>query len=314
MLLALFTTIAIILAGFLSGALLRHLLPDRVKQLNFWCTRLALQGAIPLSLLAAIWQLQHLSWKLLLLTIIGSVVLLSGGGLAALLARLLKLNRNQTGAYIPAGMFMNIGAVGVFCVYLFLGEDGLALVPLYKLFEEVIYYSIAFPLAQRFGKSSQQATRPFWLDPFLLTTLSAVTLGFILNFSGLTRPLWIGHIMQFIVPMGTYLLMISVGLVFRFTDISGLMRPALTLTISRSFLGPILVLLLATLFHLWDDSGILLVKVAFLLSVMPTAFLSLLPPVIYGVDQKIANSYWLISSIWFLLTFPIALLLLRLFP
>ncbi|MFM2482332.1 hypothetical protein [Celerinatantimonas sp. YJH-8] len=311
MLTALVTTVTIILMGFISGAILRHMFPNQVQRLNFWCTRLALQGAIPLSLLAAIWQLHHLSWQLFLLTIVGSLILLSGGGLAAFLAKWLKLSPSQTGAYIPAGMFMNIGAIGCFCVYLFLGEDGLALVPLYKLFEEVIYYSIAFPIARRLGQYSQQKQRPFWLDPFLLTTLSAVSAGFILNGSGLARPLWISDVMQFIVPLGTYLLMITVGLVFRFTDITGLLRPALTLAISRSILGPILVIILAYLFQLWGIHQGLLVKVALLLSVMPTAFLSLLPPVIYGVDQKIANSYWLISSLWFLFIFPIVLLLMH---
>lgn len=202
---------------------------------------------------------------------------------------------------------MNIGAIGSFRVYLFLGENGLALVPLYKLFEEVIYYAIAFPIAKYFGQQSQSIRRPFWQDPFLLTTITAVSIGFILNLSGIIRPHWMSSINAFFVPLGTYLLMVSAGLVFRLTDINGLIKPAILLALSRTLISPLLVLALSSILGLWSVYGGIAVKVAFLLSFMPTAFLSLVPPAIYGVDQKIANSCWLVSSLWFLIMLPLAL-------
>lgn len=312
MLIALLSTLAIIIVGFTSGIFLRRQFPQKNVYLSIWCTRFALQGAIPISLLLAIWQLQHLSVELFLLTIIGSSVILIGGPTAALLAKILNLSRSQTGAYIPIGFFMNIGAIGSFCVYLFFGENGLALVPLYKLFEEVIYYAIAFPIAKHFGHQSKSIRQPFWQDPFLLTTLSAVSIGFILNLSGILRPHWMSSISAFFVPLGTCLLMMSAGLVFRLTDINGLIKPAISLAVSRTIISPLLVIVLASALGLWSVYGGIAVKVAFLLAFMPTAFLSLVPPVIYGVDQKIANSCWLVSSLWFLITLPLALFAMKL--
>lgn len=313
MLSALITTITIIIVGFLSGALLRRRVPAYLGQINFWCTRLAVQGAIPFSLLLAIWQLEEIKGQLFLLTIIGTAVILSGGLIAWLLGRYLNLTQLQMGAYIPTGFFMNLGAVGVFCVFAVLGEDGLALVPFYKLFEEVIYFTIAFPLAARLGTRAKASPRPFWRDPFLLTTLSAVSIGFILNLMGIPRPEILAHVSGIVVPLGTYLLMISVGLVFEFRGMKGLWRPALGMAIIRTLVGPTLVLTLSTLLGLWQINQGLPVKVALLLSIMPTAFLSLLPPVLYGVDQKIANTSWFASSLVFLAAFPFALLLLQQF-
>lgn len=307
MLSSLLITLATISIGFLSGVVLRTVRPSYISQLNFWCSRLAIQGAIPFSLLLAIWQLEHVAASFFLLAIAGTVVILSGGALAWGWGRYFKLSRPELGAYIPAGLFMNLGAVGIFCVYIFLGENGLALVPFYKLFEEVIYFTIAFPLAARMGTRQQSTPRPFWRDPLLLTTVTAVTTGFILNLSGVPRPAVMAHVNTVIVPLGTYLLMISVGLVFRLQGMHGYWRPALALALSRAIVGPLCAVAITGALGFFSVQQGLPVKVALMLAVMPTAFLSLLPPALYGVNQHIANTSWLASSLLFFVTFPCAL-------
>lgn len=307
MLFSLLTTLAIIIIGFALGKGLSYYFPQYINQLSLYATKVALQVTIPLSLLSAIWQLKHLQPQLFLITVVGSVVIFIGGPLAACVTAPMKLTRQQRGALIPGGFFMNIGAIGTLCVFLFLGDDGLALVPLYKLFEEVIYYTIAFPIARRFGESHMAKPRALWKDPFLLSTLGAVSCGFILNITNIPRPIWMADLNTYLVPAGTLLLMISAGLVFRITDAKGLFKKTFTLVLARTLLSPLLALGLSYGLGLQAIAGGLPVKVSFILAWMPTAFLCLLPPVLYGVDQKIANTYWLVSSLWFFLMLPVAM-------
>jgi predicted permease len=42
---------------------------------------------------------------------------------------------------------------------------------------------------------------------------------------------------------------------------------------------------------------------------MPTAFMALVPPVLYGFDLDLANSAWLVTTLALLIVFPILFLI-----
>ncbi len=62
-----------------------------------------------------------------------------------------KTGKREAGAFFSCGAMTNIGSIGALVVFHFLGEEAFALVPLYKIFEPVIYYIIWFPIAKSFS-------------------------------------------------------------------------------------------------------------------------------------------------------------------
>ena len=116
--------------------------------------------------------------------------------MAVLLARAWGLNRKQTGSYFACGSFSNIGSIGALVVFVFLGEEGFAYVPLYKLFEEVVYFAIGFPVAKGFSlapgadraESVAVRLKAILGDVFVAAAFVSIAAGGALNLAGVERP------------------------------------------------------------------------------------------------------------------------------
>ena len=122
-------------------------------------------------------------------------------------------------------------------VFVFLGEEGFAYVPLYKLFEEIVYFVIGFPIAKRFsvapgrpeGRERRGAAenRPerclrrgrVRLDP----------VGGALNLAGVERPEVVRVLSTAMVPLGTFLLLVSIGMSMKFSSVTGYRRECVAL-------------------------------------------------------------------------------------
>ena len=294
----------VIVLGFLLGQILKRQLPERVDQIRTLTVFIAMRVTIPLSVMLAIWQLDITSWLFAWLPIIGTVFLLCGFLIGWLVSKLFKLKDIQHAVVAPAGSFTNMGAIGSFVVFVYLGESGFALVPLFKLFEEVVYFAFLFPYASKYSSLPNLKKRKIWQDPVLQTMFLALLLGTTLNLTGMARPEWFKAVTSVLIPTGTFSLMISIGLLFRFKAIFQHWRIALTLTLCKQILLPIIVLGLIIVTgqaHFYDG---LMLQVAVVLSAMPIAFLVILPAAIYKLDQDLANSCWVISSLVFLVMLP----------
>jgi predicted permease len=100
----------------------------------------------PVAIVGALWVVKIESIRLAALPFNGLFAILSGGALALVAAKLLQLEPRKTGRCMVVALLTNIGSIGALICFIFLGEQGFALVPIYKLFEELSYYSIGFPL------------------------------------------------------------------------------------------------------------------------------------------------------------------------
>lgn len=294
----------VIIFGFLTGQGLNRRLPEHKDKIRILTVFIAMRITIPLSVLLAVWQLNIQSWLLAWLPIVGLIFLVSGFLIGWLLSKLFKLPNIQHAVVAPAGSFTNIGAIGALVVFVYLGESGFALVPLFKLFEEVIYFGFLFPYASRFSTLPQLQKRSWWQDPVLQTMFITLLLGVSLNLTGVARPDWFKTVTSVLIPTGTFCLMISVGLVFRFRSILQHWRIALTLALCKQLLLPVIVFCLVVLIgqtHLYNG---LILQVAVLLAAMPIAFLVILPAAMFKLDQDLANACWVVSSLIFLAMLP----------
>ncbi|NNL43058.1 MAG: hypothetical protein HKO79_11255 [Desulfobacterales bacterium] len=246
----------------------------------------------------------------------GVFALLSGGILALLAARLLALEPRKTGAMFGCGSFTNIGSIGALVCFVFLGETGFALVPIYKLFEELSYYSIGFPIAKYYSSSDKdeqitQRLKSLARDPFILVALSSIVLGGVLNISGVLRPAAFKSIVAVCVPLGTILLLASIGMALKFKRVRKYVKECVAVSLIKFVLVPVLATSVAYFIGFGSIDNGLPLKVVLILSSMPVAFNALIPPSIYDLDLDLANSCWFVTTAMLVVMLPVLLIIIN---
>lgn len=311
-------SLILIVSALATGAVIRQLVErgiitlfrplDDVRRL---LQKIGLLFFMPVSFLIAVWSVHLADLRIALLPVFGVAALVTGGILGLLLARLTQATPKETGVLFCCTSFTNIGSIGALVCYMFLGEPGFALVPLYKMFEEIVYYTIGFPVARYYSGLAADEEKPLLQkivgvlrDPFVATILSAFFLGALLNLGGISRPPLFESINSFFIPAGTFILIVSIGLGMRFSRLGKHLPRAIYVTLSKSLLIPVFITFLAWLAGLGSiDSGLPLM-VIFILSSMPAAFNSLVAASLYDLDLDLANSCWLISTLSLVVVLP----------
>jgi len=316
---------AIILAGLLSGYALQALvvrgfirLPLSIDALRKGLQRTALLFVNPVAIVGATWIVSIRDATLAALPFVGLFAIITGGVLALGAARLLRLPPKKTGALFCCGSFTNIGSIGALVCYMFLGEPGFALVPIYKIFEELSYYSTGFPIAKYYSGSSLTEGR--WdrvkslaRDPLIIVSVSSLLLGGALNLGGVERPAIYGTVNAVFIPLAAFMLLISVGLALRFRRVGGYMREAAAVSAIKFAAVPVLASTLAWSLGFGRIDGGLPLKVVMILSSMPVAFNALIPPSIYDLDLDLANSCWFVTTTLLAIVLPALLLVIQSF-
>jgi hypothetical protein len=311
-------SLTLIISGLLAGYFLRLLseqssinLPLPIADLRKLLQKTGLLFFLPISFMSAVWVVRFTDLRIALLPLIGVTALVTGGLLGMLFARLIKAPPRQHGVLFCCSSFTNIGAVGALVCYIFLGEGGFALVALYKMFEEIIYYTIGFPIARFYSGRTVDKDSPLFSkiwgivrDPFVATILAAFLVGVILNSSGLARPRFFEVINSLFIPAGTFVLIFSIGLGMRFSQISSHLRQAVSVAIIKSAIIPVVATSIAWMVGLGDIDGGLPLQVVLILSSMPVAFNSLVAASIYDLDLDLANACWLISTLSLIVVLP----------
>lgn len=273
----------------------------------------------PITLMLSFWAVQISSFRLLALPALGAGALVIGGSLALIAARMLNLNRPQTGSLFVCGMFTNLGSIGGQFSYLIWGEAGFALVSLYRLLEQAIYFVVGWPVSNYYGSqgalevaTSSPASRVaeglavarpsvavlLWetfRKPVTILPLAGMGIGMLLQFFDIARPPVLSQVNGALILGGTMLLLFAVGLDIRPGKVRDHIRPCAVVCAIKFIAIPVAVALGAYMLGLHRIDGGLPFRVALLLSAMPVAFNALVPPAIFGLDEDLANSCWLVS-------------------
>lgn len=271
----------------------------------------------PVAVVGATWIAKLEDISLLALPVLCVCSLGLGGLMAYVLAKCFGMDRKKTGAYICSGTFTNIGALGALFCFLFLGEPGFALIPIYKLFEEFLYFAYVFPLAKSFAiekpekLSLLQRLRIVFFDPFVAVSIVSIGVGLILNISGIPRPTYFTAVNSVFIPAIVFLLLFNIGLGMQFSGLRGNIWPALSISAAKLIVAPIIITSLGYLAGLHLIDGGMPLKVVLILSAMPVGFLSVIPPGLYGLDLDLANACWLICNSLLIIQVPLLLYLMN---
>lgn len=322
----LFFTLGLIVTGLVLGYLVQMMaaagylsLPVPVAVLRKILQKIGLLFFAPLSFLSAIWAVSFDDIRVILLPVVGFCALMLGGLLGLALAHLLKTPTRQKGVLYCCGSFTNIGSIGGLICYMFLGEIGFALVAIYKMSEEISYYTIGFPIARYYSGAADDnqsvVSRIFGVlrDPFVAAALAAFAVGLSLNLLHVPRPDFFKTVTAVSVPAGTFILIVSIGLGMRFSSVTSYLKEAIGISIIKSAIIPVIACTLAYLFGLHQINNGLPFKTVMILSAMPVAFNALLAASIYDLDLDLANSCWLVSTGCLIFVMPILYLLVNRF-
>jgi predicted permease len=294
-------------------------LPVDLDRLRKLLQKVALLFVNPVTVAGTIWIVDIKAVSLAALPVLGAGAILLGGAFALLASKIMGLESRQAGAFFACGSFTNIGSIGALICFMFLGEKGFALVPIYKLFEEGAYYGIGFPVARYFSSAHKAGEKPWQRlrgmarDPFIIVALSAIILGGVLNTSGLGRPAFFHALNSVFIPTGAMLLLVSIGLAMKFKRLKRYFRECLAVSAIKFLLVPLTVFSAAYLIGFGEIEGGLPLRVVIILSAMPVAFNALIPPSIYDLDLDLANSCWFFTTTALVVVLPTLLLVVNSF-
>lgn len=304
-------------AALAAGYLIRVSVDRRILRLPLSLPKIrkilqtvALLFFIPLTFLGAVWIVDLQNLKILALPFIEVFAIVFGGTLAYGFARAQRLNRRQTGPYIITGAFGNVGSIGGLICYMFLGEAAFALVGLYKLFEELMYFAFALPLVKSFSldrevKDSLGARfKKIIADPFVLVPLGGLAAGLILNLTGVPRPQFYARVNSIFIPTIPTLLLLSIGMAMQFSSVRTYIWKSAIIVVVKQVMVPAAAVGIALALGYRTIAGGLPLKVVLILSCMPVAFIAMVPPTIYDLDVDLANSNWLLTNSLLLLLVP----------
>lgn len=271
------------------------------------------------SFMSTVWIIRIDNLRLVALPAIGLFILFLGGVLALGSAWVLRLGRRQTGSYFACGSFSNIGSIGALVVFVFLGEEAFAYVPLYKLFEEVFYFTIGFPIAKYFSSSAEATPnepvalrlKRVFSDIFVIAALASITIGGGLNLGGVERPEVFGTLNAIFIPLGTFILLVSIGMAMQFSSIGHHVRECAVIAGIKFVILPVTACLVGYFIGLGSMHAGLPLKVVLILSSAPVAFTALIPPSIYDLDLDLSNACWLTSTLALIGVLPIVYLLIQ---
>jgi predicted permease len=291
----------------------RKLLPGYVpvdiilKRIIQW----VLLGVNPVIILGAFWFVKLDSMKLTLLPLLGIFSLVLGGVLALGAAKIQKLDRPKTGAMFVSGSFTNMGSFGTLFCFVFIGAESLPYIAMFRLLEEFVYYSVGFPIAKAFGVTNEaedQGKRrllKLLVDPFILVSLFSILAGCLLNVSSWERPSFYGTVISFAVPLSTLLMVIPIGFNMKIKAIQGYLKECCSISVVKFVMVPLAVTSLGYVLGLGQLEDKMVLKVMLILTAMPPAFTSLVPPQLYRLDTDLANSSWLFNSALLLIVAPV---------
>jgi predicted permease len=182
---------------------------------------------------------------------------------------------------------------------------------LYRLLDPLSYFVIGFSIAKSYNLQST-AKIPLALrftklltDPFILVSSSSLALGGMLNFSGIERPGIFVTINALFIPLGTMMILTSIGLTLKLSRITHYLRECVLVAVIKFVFIPICMVFAALLLGYEGLDHGLPLKVVMILSAMPVAFTAVVATSIYDLDVDLTNSCLLFTTSCLILVLPV---------
>ena len=306
-------SIILIPLGLIAGMLIRSRLnrySDADQRNNKFRKKLQILALLilnPIAFLGAVWILPLDNLEIIYLPFLGILAIVLSGVYSITYTRIRKLPRKQRGSHFCTSYFTNIGSIGGLMAFALLGEPGYVLMPFYKLFEVIMYFGIGFPIASRFSENDRAKGRSLLeilRDPFIMISMGAIVIGLILNISGVERPSFYAALNSILIPLGSALLLIAIGMAMHFGRMKTHSLSVLSVSAIKFILVPLSVSAIAYLLGMGRILDGIPLKAVFILSSMPAGFVAIMPADLYKLDLDYANAAWLSTMLAMIAVVP----------
>ena len=138
--------------------------PIPTPKLKIILQKIAFLFFMPISIIAAIWELNFENSIIITLPLINIFSVFFGLVFSFAIASHLKLTKLEKGSFIACGSFSNAGAIGGLICYIFWGEEGFAMVPFYNFCMQGIFLALCVSIGKYYGnakKSTKSINKQF---------------------------------------------------------------------------------------------------------------------------------------------------------
>lgn len=260
----------------------------------------------PIVLALSFWPMDFRHPQPWLLPLLGAVIAGSTLLPALAYARRAKLSDPETGSFLTCAFFSNLGYLGAFTAFALYGEAGYGWCMLYMTYFTPCFYTLGFWIGSRYGRIAP-ATAPglslsgeFRFYPFI-----GMIAGILLSLSGIPRPEPLAWINRTLIPVDTALYLIAVGSQLSFDSPWPHLRPCLAMSGIKFLYTPAVAWIAVNAFGLEGLPRFIVLLEAS----TPVAVSPMVLPLLFGLDRRLANALWLVTTVlavpWLMLVLPL---------
>ena len=277
-------------------------------------TRLALLfTATPIMLLAS-WIAPLPGGKGLLLPLVGLSVHVVGTATGWSVARLSGQPAARRAAFLLGGGCSNVLTFGGISVVFLMrstadpnGEQAIAEMTLYRMFELPYYFLVAWPLAASIAQTDNGPSQPW--RAFLASALCSpavapvigLVVGLTLNLAKVERPEFFDGSAAILVRLNVSLLGATVGLSLRRSKPLAHVGSCLTVAGIKFLVMPLVGIGLAWGFGYRGTT----LQIVTICSAMPVAFMAVVGAAYYNLDEGLVGSFWLFTTAAMVVVIPL---------
>lgn len=289
--------------GYGTQILLPRIAPSAFRTLTVWVDKvkqLLVAFMMPVVQLLAFWIFAVSDVTMLSLPLVGASSLLIGGVAGLYLGRAIGLPKEQRGSLFLSSVMSNLLSFGGLIAFLLYGEVGFALALLYRAFEPIVYYGVAYPLAGFMvggvSPSLRGVLKSLAKQPLALLPMAGIVLGLLLQWAGVPRPAVFGSINANLILASAFVLIFSIGLSLRPANVVRYKAACSAVSAVKFVVTPVWVALVCLLLGYARTPDLPILQVALIMSAMPVAMTSIIPTSLFGFDEDLTGSAWLVTT------------------
>ena len=270
-----------------------------------WMISLGIILLFPTMTAFSIWGLKPV-FELIWLPAFGILLHILPGGLALVWGRRKYQSSLDYGSYTISGFLSNHVTLGSLSAYILYGEKGYAYTQMALLFNSLLMFGFAYPLAQHYrnqfdhGKGLKLDVRQIVFNRNQMPLVGMIV-GVLLNWLAVPRPQGFLPVFDLMVHFSAWTFLVPVGYSMDFGEVRQYWRDALDITIIKCAITPALTAVLAGLL-IQDPVAF---RTLILLAAQPTAVNAVIAMKLFGLNLHLSvGAFVLSTAVYLLLIFP----------
>ena len=256
--------------------------------------------------LFSIWGLVPV-FDLVWLPVFGILLHVIPGGMALLRSRRKYTCSLDYGSYTISGFLSNHVTLGALSAYILFGETGYAYTQMILLFNSLLMFGFAYPLAQHYrnvydhGSGLRIDLRQVLFNRNQMPLVGMI-IGIFLNWQGISRPTALLPVFDSMVHFAAWTFLLPVGYSMDFGEVRTYWRDAVEISVLKCAITPIIIVFLAGFFI--NDAVAL--RTLVVMSAQPTAVNAVIAMQLFGLNLHLAVAAFVLSTaVYMLVAFPL---------